>query len=684
MKFHATKTKDKLFIIFKYFTSIVCYYLTEGQQLPAYITENSPGCINTSVTSWNIPEDFVVHLKKETIVICTLAGIPGGDPFIGINLDYRDRISCGIDVNQKQTFICFINAVNISDAGVYSAELTVSSTVFNNTLYVMRPPTKPVISLQGDLINQRSHNLTCSAVSTSVPVTGLLMTYSWTDDGAAITDPRFTLSGQGNNVLMINRVRKEDKGKTIQCRATEDKGISSVTSDQTILDVLYTPEVSTSTPSPYKVVEGQTATLACSVTAANPNTDIRWSWIKTDSPSSVLHTGPNYTISNIQRNQSGNYNCRATNSIGMSIPATIHVDVQYKPEVSTLTSSPYRVVEGQTATLTCSVTAANPNTDIRWSWIKTDSPSSVLNTGPNYTISNIQRNQSGNYNCRATNSIGMSSPATIQVDVQYGPASVIFSPDIIIINKTENQTVTPVYCSAVCNPNCTYLWTGVTTVKSGVLDVKVLKRTMRGDYTCTASNTIRSTSRTISVYINYPPTTEVFQASGNKIYEESSPFNITCEVDSYPFSDINILNIDTGEVKASGGPLESLTYSESSAKCYHAASYTCNSKNSYGSTSSAVQRIFIFCRPRPFDGQSNINTGIKTNEGLNISATFIAYPPPVLSWKFRKSLTDVNKTLSSEFQISSVTLNVSTVQTVLTKETLNQEEFGYYTCSHSD
>ncbi|XP_061188018.1 B-cell receptor CD22-like [Saccostrea echinata] len=758
------------------FLNTLFIFRNAGQQLPAYVIENSPGCINTSVTSWNISDNFpLIYLKKENKNICTLGGIPGKDPYIDIIIEYRDRISCGIDVNQKQTFFCFTNAVNILDAGVYSAELTTGLIVYNNTLYVMRPPTKPIISLQGDLINQKAQNLTCYAASTSLPVTGLLMTYSWTDNGAAITDSRFTFSGQGNKVLMINRVRKEDQGKKIQCIATEDKGTSSVLSDLTILDVLYKPEVSTpisspynvlegqtatmtcsvtaanphtdirwswikkdspsyvldtglnytisniqrnqsgiyncratnsigmstpasihvdvqykpevstpisspfkvvegqtatmtcsvtaanphtdirwswikkdspsyvldtglnytisniqrnqsgiyncratnsigmstpasihvdvqykpevSTPisSPYKVVEGQTATMTCSVTAANPNTDIRWSWIKTDSPSNVLHTGLTYTISNTHRNQTGIYKCRASNSIGMSTPATIYVDVQYKPEVSTTTSSPYKVVEGQTAILTCSVTAANPNTDIRWSWIKTDSPSNVLHTGPTYTISNIQRGQSGNYNCRATNSIEMSTPTTIPVEVQYGPTSVMFSPDVMTINKTENQTTFPIVCSAVCNPNCTYRWTGVTTVNSGLLNLGVLKRTERGDYTCTASNSIKSTSRTISVYVNYPPTIEVFQASGNRTYEESSPFSITCKVDSYPLSDINILNVDTGEVKASDGLTESLTYRESSAKCYHTANYACNSKNSYGITSSVVQRIVILC-----------------------------------------------------------------------------------------
>lgn len=81
-------------------------------------------------------------------------------------------------------------------------------------------------------------------------------------------------------------------------------------------------------------------------------------------------------------------------------------------------SSPYRVTEGQTATLICTVTDANPKTGITLRWVKTDNPYTVLYTGPNYTITNAQRGRSGSYNCTASNSVGTSKPAVIYVVVQ--------------------------------------------------------------------------------------------------------------------------------------------------------------------------------------------------------------------------------------------------------------------------
>lgn len=100
--------------------------------------ENRPGCVNNTVTAWNIPQDFLILLLfKTSTTICTIAGIPGGDPYIDINTNYRGRISCGVDVVQRYTFICFTTTVTVSDAGVYTATLGTGSTTSNNTLFVM-------------------------------------------------------------------------------------------------------------------------------------------------------------------------------------------------------------------------------------------------------------------------------------------------------------------------------------------------------------------------------------------------------------------------------------------------------------------------------------------------------------------------------------------------------------------
>jgi hypothetical protein len=89
------------------------------------------------------------------------------------------------------------------------------------------------------------------------------------------------------------------------------------------------PTINVSPPSPYQIREGERAVMSCLVTDANPNTGITWSWTKSGS-STVLHRGQNYSIPNIHRGQRGDYQCTATNSIGLSAPATVQVDVHCK------------------------------------------------------------------------------------------------------------------------------------------------------------------------------------------------------------------------------------------------------------------------------------------------------------------------------------------------------------------
>ncbi|XP_056009548.1 B-cell receptor CD22-like [Ostrea edulis] len=179
------------------------------------------------------------------------------------------------------------------------------------------------------------------------------------------------------------------------------------------------PTISVTTSSPYQIREGDTAVIYCVVTDANPNTMITWSWTKTGDPA-VLYTGQNYTIPNIQKGQRGTYQCTATHSIGTSLPATVQVDVQYKPIVHLNSSTPYHVTEHRDAVMICSVIDANPSTGITWTWKKIGN-SVILSREATYTIPRISRDQAGDYSCTATNTIGISTPVTVQVDVQSIP-----------------------------------------------------------------------------------------------------------------------------------------------------------------------------------------------------------------------------------------------------------------------
>lgn len=96
------------------------------------------------------------------------------------------------------------------------------------------------------------------------------------------------------------------------------------------MNELDKPEVKAEPSSSHQIVEGNTAVLKCSITASNPNTSIVWKWFKTDNSSYELSNKSTYIISKTSRGDKGSYNCTARNSVGISVAATLYLDVQCK------------------------------------------------------------------------------------------------------------------------------------------------------------------------------------------------------------------------------------------------------------------------------------------------------------------------------------------------------------------
>ncbi|XP_056013216.1 hemicentin-2-like isoform X1 [Ostrea edulis] len=477
--------------------------------------------------------------------------------------------------------------------------------------------------------------------------------------------------------------RKSDNGMLLRCQATNNNKPrnASIT-----LNIQYKPEVTTSTSSPYRVVEGQSATMTCSVNAANPNTDITWSWIKTDSPRSVLHTGSTYTISNIQRGASGTYSCTATNSIGISTLVTVQIDVQYKPEVTTNTSSPYRVVEGQSATMTCSVSAANPNTGITWSWIKTDSPSNVLHTRSTYTISNMEREASGTYSCTARNSIGISTPVKVQVDVQYKPDVTITASPYRVV---EGQSATMTCSVSAANPNTGITWSWIKTDSpSNVLHtgstytISNIERGASGTYRCTATNSIgASTPVTVEVDIQY---SNVITSNLSERYvsSEHGRLQIKCDVDGNPLSTITWLFIQNNTVIKRDSNVNSSTLDISSANCLDYGSYKVTAEN--GKWPAAVRTIHVAvkCKPRLYniDFQSPVRLVMRNSDSLHILVRTLLYPPATLTqWIFIGN-NNTNKVIQNNTDGYRLTDTKGEVEQNITlyKSRISTEDFGDY------
>lgn len=89
------------------------------------------------------------------------------------------------------------------------------------------------------------------------------------------------------------------------------------------------------------------------------------------------------------------------------------------------------------------------------------------------------------------------------------------------------------------------------------------------------------------------PSITVFQANQRQEVNESSPFGLTCNVNSFTPTNMSIRIQDTGEVIVAGVFTDILNFTKTSATCYQTAEYICTATNIAGSIESSPVKIFV-------------------------------------------------------------------------------------------
>lgn len=271
-------------------------------------------------------------------------------------------------------------------------------------------------------------------------------------------------------------------------------------------------------PTSINVTAGQQMYINCTTSYCYPPAYVTWYMSSTNSTDQFTlteHTSNDLartsSVLSIKASKSDNGKqvyCTASQISGKRVNSTVNMlTVLYKPEVIPLTS-PYRVIEGQTAALRCAVIDANPNTSITWRWSRTDRPYAVLSEGPNYTIPNIHRNMSGPYNCTASNYVGTSEAGVSTVDVLYKPkivdtpSTTVKEGDRVILRK-----------EIVSNPLSNVSWYNGSELLNYQVSVTtatyIIEKAMCTDmknFTLIAGNTVeRNVSGLVELFVNCKP-----------------------------------------------------------------------------------------------------------------------------------------------------------------------------------
>lgn len=249
-------------------------------------------------------------------------------------------------------------------------------------------------------------------------------------------DRRFRLNVDYS--LEIFPVRPEDAGK-FTCQLDTDK-LPEITHS---LHVLYGPRVHATPKSGIlRVEQGRSASMSCNA-SGNPQPTLLWRkqlGQMTDGRDTVA--GHVLVLTRVTRSMTGVYECVADNGHGPAAVTSVHLQVQYAPEVRVGQSTVCSGV-GHFAQLVCHVTS-DPPAKVKWtkdgSAVRAGSMVSVEEV-PESTLhvlklSSVKATDFGWYKCKAENSLGR---ATGKMVLSGTPEKCVIISEAVSLSSSRYQ-----------------------------------------------------------------------------------------------------------------------------------------------------------------------------------------------------------------------------------------------------
>ncbi|XP_064920466.1 roundabout homolog 2 isoform X19 [Columba livia] len=335
-------------------------------------------------------------------------------------------------------------------------------------------------------------------------------TISWKKDKVRIDDKEERISIRGGK-LMISNTRKSDAGM-YTCVGTNIVGERD--SDPAELTVFERPTF-LRRPINQVVLEEEAVDFRCQV-QGDPTPTVRWKKDDADLPRGRYDIKDDYTlrIKKAASTDEGTYTCIAENRVG-KVEASATLTVRAPPQF-VVRPRDQIVAQGRTVTFPCE-TKGNPQPAVFWQKegsqnllfpnqpLQPNSRYSVSPTG-DLTITNIQRSDAGYYICQALTVAG-----SILAKAQLEVTDVLTDrPPPIILQGPINQTLAVdgtalLKCKATGDPLPVISWLKEgfafpardprTSIQDqGTLQIKTLRLSDTGTYTCVATSSSGETS----------------------------------------------------------------------------------------------------------------------------------------------------------------------------------------------
>ncbi|XP_035236655.1 basement membrane-specific heparan sulfate proteoglycan core protein-like isoform X3 [Anguilla anguilla] len=565
-----------------------------------------------------------------------------------------------VKVSRDGTEMTVTNAQS-SNQGTYRC---VASNVFGITQSIIslrvRESPKAVVTPQGVVRVRVGEpiNLECQGSGEPRPV----VNWHRVDSGrrTVLTSP---VPMDSNAVLQVLAARPEDSG-TYSCTVQNSEGTTEVRVEVRVEggeQVATAPRASVAEPL-LVVEEGKTATLRCQAHGV-PTPTITWSKLRSPLPWRHRVANNSLILPGVGRQDSGQYICNATNSLGTS-EVTVMLDVETPPYATTLPDD-LAVRVGEVIRLQCLSHGTPP---LRFEWTKEGNalPARAEVDNGNLQINLATAADAGTYKCVVSNRVG-SSEAVAKVAVR-SPLAVRVWPEVEV--KAVGSAV-EFTCSAAGGVHTAIEWLkegGPMPVnhhiKDGVLRIENLERSNEGIYICRATGVYGQAQDTAKLTIQALPKVMINVRTSVQTVMIGNSVEFECQAIGDPQPSVRWSKVG-GELPAHvvvrGGMLKIEQVTEADA-----GQYRCTATNNVGSVQSEVV-LNIQSLPQIVAPPDVKEVNLGSAAVFPCLAT--GYPAPEIKWS--KLDGELGPTATQEGN-------------VLTIPSVKQEDGGTYVCTASN